>query len=132
SARLLVDPAFEKPDAVVLCSSQFQIQLNDREIKCGARGAMSRELEIVATPLIAFAIVACSIPPVGRLARRMGVVAYPAPDSRHSKPTAYFGGISIVGAVLVSVALTAGLPLWMALGAVAMLAVGIVDDAVVL
>src|SRR5208282_4368206 len=93
---------------------------------------MSRELEIVVTPLIAFAISACSVPLVGRLARRMGVVAYPAPDSRHSKPTAYFGGISIIGATLVSAALMGGLPLWLALGTVAMLAVGIVDDAVVL
>ncbi len=93
---------------------------------------MNSELEIVATPLIAFAIAAGSVVPVRRLARRFSVVANPVPDSRHSEPTPYFGGLSIIGATLVAIAVTTGLPLWMALSTLAMLAVGIVDDAVVL
>ena len=93
---------------------------------------MNRELEIVATPLIAFAVAAGSVLPVRRLARRYGAVANPVPDSRHREPTPYFGGLSIIGATLVAIAVTTGLPLWMALSTVAMLAVGIVDDALVL
>ena len=93
---------------------------------------MNRELEIVATPLIAFAVAAGSVVPVRRLARRYGAVANPVPDSRHSEPTPYFGGLSIIGATLVAIAVTTGLPLWMALSTLAMLAVGIVDDALVL
>ncbi len=93
---------------------------------------MNSALEIAAPPLIAFAAAAASVVPIRRLARRFAVVANPVADSRHSEPTPYFGGLSIVGATLVAIAVTTGLPLWMALSTLAMLAVGIVDDAIVL
>ena len=71
---------------------------------------MKSTLEIAAPPLIAFAVAAASVAPVRRLARRFAVVANPVADSRHSEPTPCFGGLSIVGAILVALAVTTGFP----------------------
>jgi UDP-GlcNAc:undecaprenyl-phosphate/decaprenyl-phosphate GlcNAc-1-phosphate transferase len=91
---------------------------------------MNGDLKILATPLLAFVVAAVSFVPVRRLALRFGAVAYPGPDSRHSAATPYFGGLSIIGATLAALAVEGNLPWWLALGALAMLAVGAVDDAI--
>jgi UDP-GlcNAc:undecaprenyl-phosphate GlcNAc-1-phosphate transferase len=66
------------------------------------------------------------------VARRFKVVAEPSEESGHPEATPALGGIAIVAAVLAALALAGALPLWMSIGMVALLAVGIIDDAVAL
>ncbi|MFZ0889783.1 MAG: hypothetical protein WA005_15150 [Candidatus Binataceae bacterium] len=92
----------------------------------------SSSLTTLLTPILAFAVAAGSAPLARAVAIRYGVVASPAPDSRHPEPKPAGGGLSIISGMLLSLAITGNLPLWIALSALALLVAGLVDDAIVL
>lgn len=84
-------------------------------------------------PLVtAFLMAVAGVPLAKRLARHCGVMAIPGADFRHQQPTSLFGGLVIVGAFVVSLALTANLPLWILMSTCLLAAVGLVDDIFVL
>lgn len=77
--------------------------------------------------------------PVRRLARRVGAVAYPDAERVHRRPTPLLGGVAMLGGVLAALAVARLGPfarglgassevLGVALGAVLIAAVGLVDD----
>jgi UDP-GlcNAc:undecaprenyl-phosphate GlcNAc-1-phosphate transferase len=83
------------------------------------------------TAAIAFLAAIITMPVATRFGRWMSVtakVASPLSDARVPAT----GGISIIASIVVALAVTGHLDWWMALGAGAMLVVGLVDDALVL
>src|ERR1700744_1883387 len=79
-------------------------------------------------PLLSFGISALSLPLIIRLARHYNVVANPHGDSDERHPTPLLGGLSIITAILVALALAGALPWWMVIGAAGLCAVGTLDD----
>jgi UDP-GlcNAc:undecaprenyl-phosphate/decaprenyl-phosphate GlcNAc-1-phosphate transferase len=79
-------------------------------------------------PLLSFGISALSLPLIIRLARHYNVVANPHGDSDERHPTPLLGGLSIVTAILIALALAGALPWWMVIGAAGLCAVGTLDD----
>src|ERR1700739_5128732 len=93
---------------------------------------MSRELMLVGVPAISFALAMLSVPLCKWIAAWFAIIAVPYSDSRHRQPTPLMGGAAIVGAVLIALKCADALPLWLAVGATGLFAVGLVDDAIVL
>ncbi len=94
---------------------------------------MSAALEKIAVcAAISFAGAAILVPAVRAVASRLGIVAAPSGETGHSEPTPVMGGVAIVLGVLAGLAIVGELPLWMAAGMLALLAVGLLDDAVAL
>jgi UDP-GlcNAc:undecaprenyl-phosphate/decaprenyl-phosphate GlcNAc-1-phosphate transferase len=89
-------------------------------------------IHLIVTPLLSFALAAFSVRPIRSLAMRCGAMATPAPDCRHREPTPLFGGLSIVGATLLALGAMGHLPLWFLFSGLGLLAVGLVDDVIVL
>ncbi len=81
---------------------------------------------------VSFALALALTPVAKVIARRLNLVAEPSEESGHPEPTPVMGGTAIVSAVLIALALAGALPLWMSAGMLLLLAVGVVDDAVVL
>jgi UDP-GlcNAc:undecaprenyl-phosphate GlcNAc-1-phosphate transferase len=77
----------------------------------------------------AFGLVVALTPVVKALASRLNIVAVPCEESGHSEPTRVLGGVGVVLAVIAALGLAGELPLWMLAGMLALLAVGVVDDA---
>ncbi|MGH7914015.1 MAG: hypothetical protein ACREPW_05120, partial [Candidatus Binataceae bacterium] len=92
--------------------------------------AIAEKLTICAA--MSFALVVALTPAVKALALRLSVVASPCEESGHPGPTPVLGGVAIVIAVIATLGMVGELPLWMLAGMVALLAVGIIDDAMVL
>jgi len=90
----------------------------------------SEKLAICATS--AFALVVALTPAAKALALRFNLVAPPCGESGHTEPTPVLGGIAIVFAVIAALGLVGELPRWLTAGMVALLAVGVMDDAVAL
>jgi UDP-GlcNAc:undecaprenyl-phosphate GlcNAc-1-phosphate transferase len=80
----------------------------------------------------AFALVVALTPAAKAFALRLNIVASPSEESGHPKPTPVLGGVAIVIAVVTALSLVGELPLWIAAGMLALLAVGALDDAVAL
>ena len=80
----------------------------------------------------AFGLVVALTPLAKTLASRLNIVAVPCEESGHSEPTRVLGGVGVVVAVIAALGLAGELPLWMLAGMLALLAVGVVDDAMVL
>jgi UDP-GlcNAc:undecaprenyl-phosphate/decaprenyl-phosphate GlcNAc-1-phosphate transferase len=93
---------------------------------------MSRELMLAGVPAISFALAMLSVPLCKWIAAWFAIIAVPYSDSRHRQPTPLMGGAAIVGAVLIALKCADALPLWLAVGATGLFAVGLVDDAIVL
>src|ERR1700694_4230489 len=89
-------------------------------------------LTMAALPLIAFALAALTMPLAKWLARRYGVVSVPYTNARHQEQKPLMGGVAIIAAILVALAIGHVLPLWMLVGTAALFVVGMVDDALVL
>jgi UDP-GlcNAc:undecaprenyl-phosphate/decaprenyl-phosphate GlcNAc-1-phosphate transferase len=87
---------------------------------------------LVLPQVMAFLFAVAGVPLAKRLARRHSVMAIPGSNFRHQQPTALLGGVAIVGAFLAALALTANLPLWILISTSALMAVGVVDDILVL
>ena len=83
-------------------------------------------------PVVAFLLALAAVPLAERLARRFGVIAIPGSDSRHAKPTALLGGVAIASAFLGTLALIGNLPWWILASTCALLAVGLIDDVLVM
>lgn len=81
---------------------------------------------------IAFALAAASMPVVRRLGRWLGITAAPALDKSKALRIPATGGVSIVAATIVALAVVGSLPHWLVFGAVALCAAGLIDDAIVL
>jgi UDP-GlcNAc:undecaprenyl-phosphate GlcNAc-1-phosphate transferase len=77
----------------------------------------------------AFGLVVALTPLAKTLASRLNIVAVPCEESGHSEPTRVLGGVGVVVAVIAALGLAGELPLWMLAGMLALLAVGVVDDA---
>ena len=82
------------------------------------------------TAAIAFLAAIITMPVATRLGRLIGITAKVASPSDARVPAT--GGIPIVAAIVVALGLTGHLDRWMGMGAAAMLAVGLIDDALVL
>ena len=80
----------------------------------------------------AFGLVVALTPAVRTLTRRLNIVAPPCEESGHPEPTPVLGGVAIVVAVIAALGLVGELPVWTVAGMLTMLAVGALDDAVVL
>lgn len=78
---------------------------------------------------VAFAFAIATLPIAIIVGRRLGLTACPAVHTSAADQTTEFGGAPIVGAILVALAMTHSLPLWILAGAGALLIVGLIDDA---
>ncbi len=87
---------------------------------------------LITSALTAFGLVAVLTPVVKALALRCNIIAPPCEESGHPEPIPVLGGVAIVVAVIVALGVAGELPLWMLAGMLALLAVGVVDDAVAL
>lgn len=88
--------------------------------------------KVLVSAAAALGLVLALVPLARAGARRLNVVATPSEESGHPEPTPVLGGVAIVVAVLTALALAGELPLWMLAGVAALLAVGVVDDVLVL
>jgi len=88
--------------------------------------------KLAAAAVISFGGAAVLLPVLRAIASRLGIVATPSRETCHTEPTPVMGGVAIVVGVLAGLAAVGELPLWMATGMVALLAVGVIDDAVAL
>jgi len=79
--------------------------------------------------VLAFAIAMAALPLAIVVGRRLGLTARPAVHTRGGEHATEFGGAPIIGAILIALAMTHGLPLWILAGAGALLIVGVIDDA---
>ncbi len=77
----------------------------------------------------AFALATASLPLAIRAGKRLGLTATPAIPIAGRMRVPEFGGISIVGATILSLAMCRALSNWLLFGAGAMLLVGVIDDA---
>lgn len=73
-----------------------------------------------------------AVPPVKRLALRCGVTAKPCNDAPHRAATPLLGGIAIICAIMAALATVHALSLGILVGGAGMLAVGVIDDTLVL
>jgi UDP-GlcNAc:undecaprenyl-phosphate GlcNAc-1-phosphate transferase len=86
----------------------------------------------IALPLVAFIIAAAGLPLMKRIAARYAIVASPYSETLESRRVPLLGGVAIIGAILISLLFAKALPLWIGLPTVALLIVGVIDDAVVM
>lgn len=86
-------------------------------------------LTLLAPALVSFVVCLAAMPTAARLARRMGLVAWPGGRHAHPMPTPLAGALVIASSVLASVAIMPGRPALLALaGALMVCALGIADD----
>jgi len=88
--------------------------------------------KLATSAVTAFGLVLVSTPAVKALALRFNIVAQPCEESGHPEPRPVLGGVAIVIAVVATLGLVGELPLWMLAGMLTLLAVGALDDTVVL
>jgi UDP-GlcNAc:undecaprenyl-phosphate/decaprenyl-phosphate GlcNAc-1-phosphate transferase len=86
---------------------------------------------LLINPAIALLLAAAAIPFARQLAWRRQWVAQPAKDRWHAEPVAMLGGVVVVGAFVI-VGWFSGAPNWLLLSALALCALGLVDDIVTL
>jgi UDP-GlcNAc:undecaprenyl-phosphate/decaprenyl-phosphate GlcNAc-1-phosphate transferase len=86
--------------------------------------------KLAITAATAFALVVALTPIVKLIALRLGVQAAPNAEAGHPEATPVMGGIGMTVAVLVPLLIVGELPAWMLTGAIALLALGIVDDVI--
>ncbi|HEX4209483.1 MAG TPA: hypothetical protein VHY56_03755, partial [Candidatus Binataceae bacterium] len=87
---------------------------------------------LIGLPLAAFLIAAACLPLMKRVAVRYGILATPYSEILEKRRVPLLGGIAIIAAILLPLALTHSLPLWIGLPTLALLIVGEIDDAVVM
>src|SRR5271163_443736 len=83
-------------------------------------------------PLAAFLLAVLSLPLIKRLAIRSGIVAAAYSDSSSERRTPLLGGIAIIGAILIPLSVTGAMSWWIAGPVIALMVVGVVDDAIVM
>jgi UDP-GlcNAc:undecaprenyl-phosphate/decaprenyl-phosphate GlcNAc-1-phosphate transferase len=91
------------------------------------------EVKLFVAAAVAFGLVVALTPLAKDLAIRLKIVALPCEESGHPEPTGALGGVAIVIAILAALAVAGTLPSWtLVAGTLALLGVGIVDDAIAL
>lgn len=81
-------------------------------------------------PLASFALAAAGLPLMKRVAVHQGIVAAPSGETVARRQVPLLGGVAIIVAIMLPLALTGALPLWFGGPAAALLLVGVIDDAV--
>src|SRR3984885_4593027 len=87
-------------------------------------------LKIAELPVLALTLAAVVMPLAKGLARRFGIVSVPYSDSRHKQQKPLMGGLAIIAAILITLAIGRMLPLWLMVGVAGLFLVGLVDDAI--
>ncbi|MGH7907928.1 MAG: hypothetical protein ACREP6_14990 [Candidatus Binataceae bacterium] len=93
-------------------------------------------MKLICAPILAFGLSCATIPIVQWIAIRRNIAATPASPvlegSNERRRVPLLGGASIIFALLITLAIAGELPLWLALGALAMFVAGLIDDIVAL
>jgi UDP-GlcNAc:undecaprenyl-phosphate GlcNAc-1-phosphate transferase len=84
---------------------------------------------LLGLPMAAFAIAVAGLPLMKRIAARYTIVAAPYSETLQKRRVPLLGGVAIIGAILIPLALNSALPLWIGLPTLALLTVGVIDDA---
>ena len=84
------------------------------------------------TPIVALLIAAGGVPLAKRIATRYGIVSAPSDDRWHRQPTPLLGGAAVVAAFLGALLVVGHVPKWLMAGTIALFAIGLLDDAIVL
>lgn len=87
---------------------------------------------LIGLPLVAFVIAVGGLPLMKRVALRYGIVATPYSETLRPRQVPLLGGVAIIAGILLPLLLSGALPLWIGLPTLALLIVGVVDDAVVM
>ncbi|MGH7782082.1 MAG: hypothetical protein ACREQR_19875 [Candidatus Binataceae bacterium] len=82
--------------------------------------------------LLAFMLTVAAVPLAKRIGHWLQITALPAARSSPEGKISAFGGAAIVAAIILALALSRELGLWLGVGAGALFIVGLVDDAIVL
>ncbi len=82
--------------------------------------------------MIAMLLAIIVVPQIKRMALRCGVTAKPCTDAPHRAAMPLLGGIAIIGAVMAALATVHALSLGILIGGVGLLAIGVLDDILVL
>src|SRR5690349_8026135 len=93
---------------------------------------MTIQITPLLLPFISFALVALATPLAKRIATQYAIVSVPYTDSRHQRQTPLLGGVAIIAAILITLALGRILPLWLLIGTAGLLVIGLIDDAIAL
>ncbi|MGD0075881.1 MAG: hypothetical protein ABSD31_16290 [Candidatus Binataceae bacterium] len=93
---------------------------------------MNSSIAALSTALVAFVISAAGVPLMKRLALRYEVVSKPSDDRWHREPTPLLGGVAVIAGFIVAILFFGHVEKWLVVGAVALLAVGAIDDTLVL
>jgi len=86
----------------------------------------------LSTALVAFVIAAAGVPLVRRLALRYEIVSKPSDDRWHREPTPLLGGAAVIAGFVAALLFFGHVEKWLVVGAVALFAVGAIDDTLVL
>jgi UDP-GlcNAc:undecaprenyl-phosphate GlcNAc-1-phosphate transferase len=93
---------------------------------------VNSSIAALSTALVAFVISAAGVPLMKRLALRYEVVSKPSDDRWHREPTPLLGGVAVIAGFIVAILFFGHVEKWLVVGAVALLAVGAIDDTLVL
>jgi UDP-GlcNAc:undecaprenyl-phosphate GlcNAc-1-phosphate transferase len=84
---------------------------------------------LFALPLASFGLSVAGLPLMKRLALRHGIAAAPYSEALRQRQVPLLGGIAIMGAIMLPLWLAGALPLWVAAPTLALMIIGVVDDA---
>ncbi len=93
---------------------------------------MDVSLATLFTSIVGLLIAASGVPLAKRMAVRYGIVSKPSDDRWHREPTPLLGGAAVVAGFLGALLLLGHVPIWLAVGAIVLFAIGLLDDAIVL
>jgi UDP-GlcNAc:undecaprenyl-phosphate/decaprenyl-phosphate GlcNAc-1-phosphate transferase len=85
---------------------------------------------LIGLPLAAFLLAVISLPLMKRLATHYGIISAPYSDTLPARRVPLLGGIAIILSILVPLSLAGAMPLWIGAPTLALLIVGVIDDAV--
>jgi UDP-GlcNAc:undecaprenyl-phosphate GlcNAc-1-phosphate transferase len=88
--------------------------------------------DLLSSAVFAFVLAASMIPITKQIAAAFGVVAAPNRESPNRRQIPLLAGAPIIVAILVSLAVFSAVPIWMLIGTVGLMLVGLFDDVVVM
>ena len=84
---------------------------------------------LLGLPMVAFVIAVTGLPLMKRIASRYAIVSAPYSETLQTRRVPLLGGVAIIAAIMIPLALSNALPLWIGLPTLALLVVGVIDDA---
>lgn len=87
-------------------------------------------LNLIGLPLAALLLAVISLPLMKRLATHYGIISAPYSDTLPARRIPLLGGIAIILSIVLPLSLAGAMPLWIGGPTLALLIVGVVDDAV--